>query len=966
MSNNWSQPPTGYQPGANNTQAPRTGGLLQNPNPQQPGQPIKQFSPMNMPPSKSGQLANGQLQPDPGNISQMPVPMTPPRVPTQGLLSSAKKQGLLNNAMHMVRNISGKVVAVNRPPMAAPPEPLTRYHPPVPVVPAPLAKPKRWKRSSTVRLSMRLRHRRKRVNEGGRKVGIAILIALAALIIASASSGTAYGYEYYQSQQPLLQGIASKQISQVTHIYDRSGVLLANIFDPNAGRRTSVSYDDIPQVMQDAMVAAEDQTFWTNNGVDPSGLLRAIIYGGSKGGGSTITQQLIKNMRNNGDQLTPQRKLSEAALAIGLTQEYPKTKILEMYFNVAPFGATELGVESAAEDYFGLTRTCNQNFECTPAISKLAYDPVTKKNSALLALARATFLAAMPNNPSLFDPGTWSYNPNNKDMALGRQIYVLDNMENMGVLEPGLGPNGQPGPVTPAIEQQVEQMTQNMKFHSFWASTTDPAFVQWVVDQLNSALGGGNTDADLNAGATILLNGGFNIRTTIDSNLESYVEAAVKRHLTEPEFQKLSGYTATLNDPTFNVNDAAVVVQNSKTGEVLALDGSSNYNSTDQRVAGQENMAILPRQPGSTFKPLVYSTAFEMGWYPGMVLPDQQTFFPNGASAGTIADKTHAYVPTDYGNTYHNISTAPIRLSTANSFNIPALRALAFAGVNNVVTTAQRMGITDINQKVAKCQQANTPLVSCIGTSLALGTTEVSLLQMVNAYQTLSNNGQHVSSQGILDIWDNYGHNLYHFDPTHVQSAQVISPQVSYMMTSVLDDEASRQLEFENDHDLSFWDWDPTCSYAQQCQQHQVAAKTGTTDNFKDNWTIGYTPDVVVGVWTGNANEDAFGQSVIGITGAAPIWHSIIERVSGHCNVDNDNIACGNINLKGLDLGAQTLFQQPSGIHQQCVNNTNGLLGAGGDCDWILNGQDPIQSGLLASDLNGGNGNNNGGKKNGG
>jgi hypothetical protein len=180
------------------------------------------------------------------------------------------------------------------------------------------------------------------------------------------------------------------------------------------------------------------------------------------------------------------------------------------------------------------------------------------------------------------------------------------------------------------------------------------------------------------------------------------------------------------------------------------------------------------------------------------------------------------------------------------------------------------------------------------------------------------------------------------------------------MMTSVLDDEASRQLEFENDHDLSFWDWDPTCSYAQQCQEHQVAAKTGTTDDFKDNWTIGYTPDVVVGVWTGNANDEAFGQNVIGITGAAPIWHSVIERVSGHCNVDTDNIPCGNINLKGLDLGGQTLFQQPSGIHKQCVNNTNGLLGTGGDCDWILNGQDPVQTGLLASDLNGGSGNNNG------
>jgi membrane peptidoglycan carboxypeptidase len=873
----------------------------------------------------------------------------------------------------MVRNISGKVAAVNRQPMVAPPDPLIRYRPPVPVVSAPLAKKKRWKRSNTVRLSMRMRHRRKRIEEGGKRVGAAIIIALVALLIASASSGTAYGYAYYQSQQPLLQGIASKQISQVTHIYDRNGVLLANIFDPNgAGRRTSVSYEDIPQVMQDAMIAAEDQTFWDNNGVDPSGLVRAILYSGSKGGGSTITQQLIKNLRQNGDQVTWQRKLSEAALAIGLTQQYSKTKILEMYFNVAPFGATELGVESAAEDYFGLTRTCDKNFNCAPAVSKLDYDPATKKHSALLALARASFLAAMPNNPSLFDPGTWSLNSNNRDMALGRQIYVLDNMRGMGILEPGLGADGQPGLVTPAIEQQVEKMTQAMKFHSYLSSTKDPAFVGWVVDQLKIALGGGNTQADIDAGTTILVNGGFNVRTTIDSNLESYVEAAVKRHLTQPEYQKLSLYTATLNTQ-FNVKDAAVVVMNAKTGEILAMDGSSDYyNSTDREVGGQLNMAaVYSRQPGSTFKPIEYATAFEMGWYPGMVIPDVGTYFPNGATPGmpvpTLPDSNPnpIYAPPDYGGgngttlgtITNNVKDASIRRSTANSYNIPAARAFSYAGINNVVTTAQRMGITSISCQNGSCDHL---------TSMALGSKPVTVLQMVDAYQTFATNGSHISSQGILDIWDNYGHNLYHFDSNHVQSAQVLSPQVSYMMTSVLDDEASRRFEFESDHDLSFWDWDPTCSYAQQCQQHQVAAKTGTTDDFKDNWTIGYTPDVVTGVWVGNANDVAFGKGVIGITGAAPIWHSIMERVSGRPCADinaDDQVPCGNINLNSLGLGKQTTFQQPSGIYQQCVNAVNGLMGTGGSCDWMLNGQAPVQAGILQSDLNGGG---NGGKKNGG
>ncbi|MBV9616864.1 MAG: transglycosylase domain-containing protein [Ktedonobacteraceae bacterium] len=980
MSNNWSQPPIGYQPGENNKRVPHTGNLLQNP--QQPGQPINQFSPINIPARRSEPLSNGQLPPGQGNASQ---PLAPGRVPTQGLLSAARRQGLLSNAMQMVRNISGKVVAINRPQIAAPPDPLVRYHPPVPDLSTPLPKPKPWKRSNTVRLSMRIRHRRKRTEAGSKKMSSRILIALAALLIAFASSGTAYGFAYYQSQQPQLAALASKHISQVTRIYDRNGTLLANIFDHNGpGRRTSISYDDIPQVMKDAMIAAEDQTFWNNGGVDPSGLLRAVIYGGSKGGGSTITQQLIKNMRQNGDQLTWQRKLSEAALAIGLTQQYSKTKILEMYFNISPFGATELGVETAAEDYFGLTRTCDKNFQCTPAVSKLDYDPATKKHSPLLALTRASLLAAMPNNPSLFDPGTWSLNSNNKDMALGRQIYVLDNMRNMGILEPGLGPNGQPGPVTPAIEQQVEKMTLTMKFHSYVSTTEDPAFVGWVVDQLKVALGGGNTDADLAAGTTTLLNGGFNIRTTIDSNLEKYVEGAVKRHLTEPEYQKLKGYVTTLSSPQFNVKDAAVVVMNAKTGEILAMDGSLDYRSTDPETGGQLNMAASPRQPGSSFKPIEYATAFEMGWYPGLVIPDVGTYFPNGAPPGMVvpppplpkANPDPIYTPPDYGggirgrttiNTItNNVRDATIRKATANSFNIPATRALTYAGINNVVATAQRMGITTVSCQNGACNHL---------TSLALGTKPIPLLQMVNAYQTFANNGRHVSYQGILDIWDNYGHQLYHFDPAHIQSAQILSPQVSYMMTSVLDDEVARQFEFTGDHDLSFWDWNNCSSYYVACnEQHQVAAKTGTTDNFRDNWTVGYTPDVVTGVWVGNANDAPFGQEVIGITGAAPIWHSVMERVSGRPCADinaDDQIPCNNINLNSLGLGQQSRFQQPSGIHQQCVNNINGLMGTGGSCDWMIDGQDPVQAGLLTSDLNGsgngsnGNGNNNGGGHNG-
>ncbi|MDQ2887401.1 MAG: transglycosylase domain-containing protein [Chloroflexota bacterium] len=925
MSNNWT--PERDQAGGRENGVPYTGNLMQRP----PEQNFKQFSPISMPSRgarPSAPLPPGQPFPD----------QAPP-----GLLTSARSQGLLGNAMQVVRRVSGKFAAVNNRP-APPPEPLVRYRPPEVGAPEPLPKAKPWKRSRSVRLAMQMRHRRQRLTTGSKRVVIGIIVGLLFALVIMASSGTAYGYSYYQSQQPQLQEIANKQISQVTHIYDRNNVLLANVYDTNGpGRRISVNYDDIPQVMRDAMIAAEDPTFWTNSGVDPQGLLRALVYGGSHGGGSTITQQLIKNMRNDA---TPSinRKISEAALAIGLTQQYPKSKILEMYLNISPFGATELGVEAASEDYFGLMRSCNRQFKCTPAVSQLDYDPVKKTHSPLLALARSSLLAALPNNPSLFDPGMWVQNPTDKALALARQDYVLKSMMNMGTQVKGLGPDGQAGPITPDILQRVETMTQNMKFQTYHNNWKAPHFVSWVISQLEGVLG----DGDYNKGATLLLNGGFNIRTSIDINLEGYVERAVARHLTQPEYQKLSGYVATLNSPEFNVNDAAVVVMNAKTGEVLAMDGSTNYKSTDKRIGGQVNAAVAPRQPGSTFKPIVYSTAFQMGWYPGIVLPDQKTYFPNGKSAGVAANST--YVPTDYGNTYSHLTTTSIRKSTANSFNIPALKALSFAGLNNVVTTARRMGITDVDKRISDCRsQGVTDIQSCLGTSLALGTTDVSLLQMVNAYQVFADNGKRVPAQGILDIWDNYGHNFYHFDRVHVQPIQVMSPQISYMMTSVLEDEHSRAYEFESDHDLSFWDWDPTCvyTYLPECTQHQVAAKTGTTDDFKDNWTLGFTPDVVVGVWTGNADDEPFGRNVIGITGAAPIWHSIIERVSGRpCGDLQDGIACGNVDLKGLGLGQQTLFPIPSGIHKTCVSSTTGLLGSGGDCDWMLDGQDPVQAGM--------------------
>ncbi len=934
----------GYAPG-NNGHA-RSGSLLRDYRQQQSQHGMQQYVPPSTPasqglppPYSSVPAQQSPLQP----MSPLQAPVQPPAElsprgwpPSQGYPSPARPQGFFASTMQMVRSWSGKIMAVRQaPPTVA--EPLVIYHPSMPEQPT-RAKP--WKRSRTVRIAMRMKHRRarwQRSQPNAKKIAVGILIAFCLLLVVSLSSGSAYAYGYYQSQLPRLQGLANQQTEQTTRIYDRNGVLLYEAYAAG-GRSTPVTYKYIPQVMQDAMIAAEDHTFWTNSGIDPQGILRAATEYASSGsvqsGGSTITQQVVKNMTHDTD-VSLSRKIPEAALAIGMTQQYPKWKILEMYFNIAPFGAQDIGVEAAARDFFGLQPHCDKNFNCIPAIYYLGYNSKGQYDP-LLALARASLLAGMPQNPPGYDP---TISPTNKQNALARQDYVLNQMLAMGMQVQGLGP------ITPAIIQQAEALTAKMPFKPYQHNIKDPHFVYWVIQQLETALGGG----DPQKGVQAFISGGFNIRTTIDSNLEAYVEHAVYRHLYEPEYQPFvgdNGPLATLH----NVKDSAVVVMNAKTGEILAMDGSANFNDTSPQVSGNVNAALAPRQPGSSFKPVVYTTAFDMGWYPGLVVPDRLTYFPiNGYQDPNGNLQASTYHPTDYGATYHNMSST-IRLDLQNSFNVPAIKAFEYAGMDNVVNMARRFGITAIDDDVAQYNQihhTHNTIAQVFGPSMALGTAGIPLIQMVGAYQVFANQGRRIPPVGILDIWDNYGHHIYHYDTTHPPTFPVISPQLAFLMTSILDDEQSRALEFENDHVLSMWDWQ-----AVDGQIHQVAAKTGTTDNFQDNWTIGYTPDVVVGVWSGNADGEFFKGNVVGITGAAPIWHDVMEHVMGRHD-PGLNAPYFNFHFK------DNTFPQPAGVVQQSTSSVTGLMGSG-TYDWMLTTDIPQQTGLPPAKNGTGNGNTNG------
>ena len=777
MSDNWNQQPENKQQPQSKGQFNNLTNQSQNPNSQNP--PLN--NPSGPPPmsSQSGYAApenNKSLQPSESRSPEQSKQQLPPQqaFPTNQHPGGASGIPQIDNMLHRVRGWTNKMASITGHTVNPPAPPMDRYQSPSQVAPyrstpinemqqLNIAKKSTLRKNARIRkISRQIRQRRLQHSHSVRNVITIILTVFVAIVLTASSAGGAYGYNYYLQQQPRVQRYANEQLPQMTQIFDRNGTLLYEAYDPNSkvgngGRRLAVRYQDIPKVMQDAMIAIEDKTFWTNNGVDLNAIIRAGAS--SYGGASTITEQLIKNLSGD-NQGTLIRKINEAAMAIGMTQQYTKAQILEMYFNVAPFGSEDAGVEIAAQDYFGLSSTCAPNQPCAPAISKLEYDQQTKKDDPILGLARATLLASIPNSPVSFDP---TLGPTNKAAAMGRQTLVLKAM-----MAQKMTVDGQP--ITKAMIAQAQALTTKMVFKRPSSTKLAPSFVDYVINEMETALGNGNP----NDGVEPFVTGGYNIETTVDLNLTNYTQAAITRHLYQPELQKAEGYVATLNTNN-NINDGAVVVEDSKTGEILTMVGSANYNSTDPRVNGQYNAADSPRPPGSSFKPFDYSTAFEMGWNPGVNLEDIRTYFPNGSAAGTevplTSDEALAqsgiYAPYDYGMTYWDRPWS-VRTATANSMNIPAIRAMQYAGTSNVLNTVQRLGITFADNS------------GLSGLAWAIGAKDVSLLQMVGGYQALADQGKHAQTQTILNIWDNYGDQLYHFNENSVQAPQVFSPQVAY------------------------------------------------------------------------------------------------------------------------------------------------------------------------------------------
>ncbi len=632
-----------------------------------------------------------------------------------------------------------------------------------------------------------------------------LIIALFSAVILLLIGGTALLYSYYSIARTLpsvedLQNRASQ--FETTRILDRNGNLLYEILDPSAGRRTYVTLDKISPALVAATIATEDKDFYIHPGFDPAAIIRALWENyrtkGQGGGASTITQQLARALLLSPEERaerTYSRKAREIILAAEITRRYSKDDILELYLNEIYYGNLAYGIEAASETYFG--KTANQ-----------------------LTLAEASFLAGLPQSPSVYDIYS------NRDVTLARQQQVLVLMFAKSRTDGCIKVSNSEVPIC-VDEIAAANAANEMKAHGFNSpniNTRYPHWVNFVREQLEAQYD-----------AQTIYRSGFTVYTTLDPTLQDEAQRLVTEQV------------AQLTDK--NAHNGALVSIRPATGEILAMVGSPDFYN--DAISGQINMANSPtRQPGSSIKPINYVAAFEKGWTPATLIWDVPSEFP---PSGDPNDTREPYRPVNYDGRFHGPVT--VRTALSNSFNIPAVKTLNFVGVYDDPNTPQKDGMVGMAERLGITSLTRPDY----GLALTLGGGDVSLLEMTSAFSVFANYGKRVPPVTILKIVDFKGEVVYEYQPPPAD--QVIRAEHAFLISSILSDNDARAPMFGRNSVLNL--------------PFQVAAKTGTTNDFRDNWTLGYTPDLVTGVWIGNADYTPM-VNTTGLTGAAPIWASFM------------------------------------------------------------------------------------------
>jgi 1A family penicillin-binding protein len=532
-----------------------------------------------------------------------------------------------------------------------------------------------------------------------------------------------------------------------------------------AKSKNFVSIAQIPEITKKAVISIEDKNFYQHNGFSIEGLARAIVANIEEErfsqGGSTITQQLVKNTL-----LSPEksllRKYQELVLALEVERRFSKDDILEMYLNTVYFGEGAFGIQDAAQAYFG-------------------------KDAKNLTLAESALLAAILPAPSALSPLS-----GDAQRAFDRQELVLRLMEEQGYI---------------TRQERLAAEQEKIIFHPKHQDINEqaPHFALMVKDELIKRYG-----------EQTIARSGFRVKTTIDIEKQKLAEKIVAKQI-----QRLKQNRAT---------NGATIAINPKTGEILVLVGSHSWFD---EVNGKINMVTSPRQPGSSFKPIVYAKAFEeRAITPATLLEDKPITYPDG------------YKPKNYDGRYRGQILA--RFALANSLNIPSIHVLEKIGIPSALEMAKRMGITTLKNP------------SDYGLSLVLGSAEVPLIEMTSAFGVFANEGRLSTRTTILEIRDRKGKLIYSYTPS---TKLILDPRIAFMISSILSDSIARAPTFGNALNIS----------------RPAAVKTGTTEDFKDALTIGYTPSLVIGVWVGN-NDYTPMDSVAGSLGAAPIWRQLMEN----------------------------------------------------------------------------------------
>ncbi len=598
------------------------------------------------------------------------------------------------------------------------------------------------------------------------KRGIISVFLLGSVVTISA-------FAYIAKDLPSPGSVNKRVIIESTKIYDRTGNhLLYEVHGEE--KRTIIPFEQMPEVVRAATLALEDQDFYNHHGIKITSIIRSILKDlvqfSKSQGGSTITQQFVKNSLLSNEK-TIIRKIKEVILSLEMETKFSKDEILAMYLNEIPYGSNAYGIEAATQTFFG-------------------------KPARELTLDEAALLAALPQATTYYSP----YG-SHIDALIARKNHTLRTMAKLGYI----------------TEEQAEQAVEVKTLEKISPQKdiiAAPHFVMYIKDILQQRYGD-----------KAIEEGGLKVITTLDWEKQQIAEQAVREGVEK--------------NTKWKAENAALVAIDPKTGQILAMVGSKDY--FDKSIDGQVNVAIRDRQPGSSFKPYVYLTAFTKGYLPETMLYDVKTQFETAEGK--------SYEPNNYDGKFHG--PLPMKKALGGSLNVPAVKTLYLVGVKDATTLAKNLGITGLNDP------------SRLGLSLVLGGGEVKLLDHVSAYATLAQGGVKHQKSAILRIEDTKGAVLEEFKPD--AGERVVEEKYVAMLDSVLSNNENRAWVFGDKSPLLF-------------ESRSVAAKTGTTNEFRDGWTIGYTPSLAVGVWAGNNDNSQMVEGADGVNVAAPIWRTFLDK----------------------------------------------------------------------------------------